>query len=142
MDTPGQQRSPHAPLLLALPALLFAGSELYQRAELQLNGTIVSATTGCMQPWNNRCASTYVIEARDGSRQTYVAGSVDHALPRRLAVGTVVVKNRWVLSYSLNGRKIDDFPIFFYAGVAVLGLGGAGWWVLRRASRTAVAPHH
>jgi len=132
MDTSGQQRITYGPLLLAVLAWLFAGSETYQRADLELNGTIVSANTTCMQPWNNRCATAYIFKARDGSRQRYVAGPTDQALPRRLPVGTVLVKDRWTLSYSLNGRKIDDFPILFYCGVLVLGLGGFAWWVLLR----------
>jgi hypothetical protein len=127
-----QQHINYGPILIALLIWLFAGSEIYQRATIELNGTIVSATTTCMQPWNNRCATAYIVKAQDGSRHAYVAGATDKALPRRLAVGTVVVKRKWALSYFLNGRQVDDFPILFYSGLLVLGGGCTIWWVLLR----------
>jgi len=122
----------YGPILIAVLLWLFSGSEIYQRATIELNGTIVSSTTTCMQPWNNRCATEYLVKAHDGSQQSYVAGPTDKSLPRRLSVGTVVVKRRWALSYSLNGRQVADFPIFFYSGLLILGGGCVIWWLLLR----------
>lgn len=131
-------RSPQSvtngPLLIAVLLWLFAGAEIYQRAAIELHGKVVSAITTCVQPVNNRCSTSYIFEASDRSQQVYVAGPTDKALPRRLPVGTVVVKDRWALSYSLNGRQVDDFPIMFYSGLLVLGLGSAAWWLLLRRS--------
>jgi hypothetical protein len=134
------QRITYGPMLLAVLVWLFAGSEIYQRADIDLNGIIVSADTSCMQPYNNRCGTIYVVKSRDGSRHTYIAGPTDQALPRRLPVGTVVVKDKWALSYSLNGREIRDFPIIFYSGLLVLGLISAIWWyALFRHNRTSLS---
>jgi len=116
--------------LIAVAALvwLFAGNEIYQRAAVELNGSVVSSETSCMQPQNNRCATKYVVEGHDHIRATYIAGPSDKALPRRLPVGTEIVKAKWALAYSINGQQINDFPIVFYAGILLLGPCCAGWW--------------
>jgi len=46
----------------------------------------------------------------------------------RLPIGTEIVKAKWSLAYSINGREINDFPIVFYAGILLLGLCCIGWW--------------
>lgn len=115
-------------LVFAALIWLFAGSEIYQRAAIELNGTVVSSNTSCMQPQNNRCATEYVIEGSKQSRITYIAGPTDKALPRRLPVGTVIVKDKWALAYSINGQHIDDFPIGFYVALLVFGLCCIWWW--------------
>jgi hypothetical protein len=130
-----QRNITYGPILLAVLLWLFSGSEIYQRGAIELNGTIVSSTTACMQPWNNRCATEYTVKVHNGSQQTYVAGPTDRALPRRLPVGTVVIKTRWALSYSLNGQQVDDFPILFYYGLLVVGGGCGIWWLLLRNRR-------
>ncbi len=130
-----QQSITYGPIVLAVLIWLFAGSEIYQRAAIELKGTIVSSNTTCMQPWNNRCATTYVVRADDGSQYAYIAGPTDKALRRRLPVGTVIVKDRWAFLYSLNGQRIDDFPILFYSGLLALGLGSAVWWLVLRSKR-------
>lgn len=115
-------------IAIAVLVWLFAGSEIYQRAVVELNGSIVSSETSCMQPENNRCATKYVIEGHDHIRTIYIAGPTDKALPQRLPAGTEIVKAKWALAYSINGRRINDFPIVFYAGLLVFGLCCVGWW--------------
>jgi hypothetical protein len=107
---------------LALLIWLFAGHEIYQRAAISLHGTVVSSETGCVQPYNNRCDTTYVVEGQDQTRSTYVAGPTDESLERRLPVGTSIRKDKWALTYSVNDRKISDFPIGFYGGLMAFGL--------------------
>lgn len=114
-------------IIVAVLLWLFAGTEIYQRAVIELNGTVVSSETSCIQPQNNRCATEYVIEAPNHSRIMYIAGPTDKALRRRLPVGTKIVKAKWALTYSINGQRINDFPIFFYGGLLVLGLCCVGW---------------
>ena len=122
------QKSYGGLIAFAILAWLFAGSEIYQRAAIELIGTVVSSETSCMQPQNNRCATEYVVEANDHSRKRYIAGPTDKALPRRLPVGTAILKNKWALAYSVNGEEINDFPIVFYTGLLVFGLCCVYWW--------------
>lgn len=58
---------------------LFVGSEILQRAVIELNGVVVSSETSCRQPANNRCVTEYVVASVEGSRRRYIAGPVDHA---------------------------------------------------------------
>jgi len=116
--------------LVFFPALIwfFACSEIYQRAVIELNGVVVSSQTSCVQPQNNRCATTYVVEGPDKSRTTYIAGPTDKALSRQLPVGTMIAKKKWALAYSINGQRINDFPSIFYGTLLVFGLCLVGWW--------------
>lgn len=107
---------------LAVLALLFAGNEIYQRAVVELSGTVTLSETTCVQPYNNRCSTKYVVTGENGSYATYVAGSSDASLERYLPVGTLVNKRKWSLVYSVNGKQISDFPIKFYDGVILVGM--------------------
>ena len=107
---------------LALLIWFFAGHEIYQRADVVLNGVIVSSKTYCVQPYNNRCDTEYVVESQDHARIAYVAGPTDASLKRRLPAGTQIRKDKWSLAYFVNGKKVDDFPIKFYGGLMVFGL--------------------
>ena len=124
-------RLTYFPLVVAVAFSLFAGSEIYQRAAIELTGMVVDSETSCRQPANNRCATVYVVSAAGGARSTYIAGPVDHALARRLPVGTVIRKLKWSLSYVVDGRPINDFPIGFYLGVIGAALVLAAWSLWR-----------
>jgi hypothetical protein len=130
-------RTPQAYMFLIVPIFgaLFCGSELYQRARIELNGTVVASDTTCMQPQNNRCATTYVLENAAHLREMYVAGPTDHSLPRRLPIGTTVVKKKWSMSYWLNGRHVNDFPVQFYAWVFLTSV-CVGWWAYVKRPRS------
>jgi hypothetical protein len=122
------QRINYRPLIFVALAWLFAGSEIYKRVSIDLNGTIVSSETSCVQPANNRCATEYIVKSQDGSRHAYIAGTTDQALPRQLPVGTVVDKHKWSLSYAVSGQERRDSPMGFYSVILVLGLMCAIWW--------------
>lgn len=111
---PTQKITPMGPLTLGLLLGLLSGSEFYQRASIALDGKVVSSETSCMQPANNRCATVYVVESKDGVHTEYIAGPTDHSLQRRLPVGTNISKQKWHLSYSINGTEIDTFPVVFH----------------------------
>ena len=115
-------------IVLAILTWIFAGAEILQRAAIDLHGIVVSSETSCVQPQNNRCATTYVVETQLGVQKTYTAGPTDKALRRGLPVGTVLVKDKWRLSYSINGERVDDFPSGFYWGQMVFGLFCALLW--------------
>jgi hypothetical protein len=69
----------------------------------------------------------YIVRAPDGTEQLYTAGGTDSSLPRDLPVGAHIVKRRWELSYSLNGKRIDDFPIYFYSAVTCVACALLVW---------------
>ena len=100
-----------------------AASELVARAWIDVAGRVISADTTCQQPYDNRCVTRYVVERADGSRAVYDAGPNDHSLRRRLPLGTVLVKARWELSYSIDGNQVEDFPRYFY--IAALTVAGS-----------------
>ena len=106
---------------------LLAASEIYQRAAIQLDGTISSSKTSCVQPENNRCATVYVVEDHNGSKTEYVAGPTDHSLLRRLPVGTEIVKSKWSLNYSIDQKLNRDFPTKLYFTLFGTGLCCAIW---------------
>jgi hypothetical protein len=62
----------YGPLILALLSWGIAGGEIYKRAAIELNGTIASPETHCLQPANIRCGTHYIVEGRDGSRDICV----------------------------------------------------------------------
>ena len=115
------------PLVVALGVSGFFLDEIYQRAVIELHGTVLSSETRCTQPENNRCFTTYVVRDDTGNLQSYVAGPSDRALQRRLPAGTIILKNRWSLRYSIDGRAVNDFPIVAYGGVILLSVVGAYW---------------
>ena len=102
--------------------LFLGGSQLWQRASTRTDGTVVSATTST----GNRPVTTYVLRAADGHETQYVAGPTDASLPRYLAVGTVLHKERWHLSFSRDGQGIETFPALLLRDPAPWGLGA--WW--------------
>lgn len=108
-------------LMWGLPMTLFSACEIAQRTCIEVDGTIIESTTKCVQPENNRCATTYRIQSAD-QVVTYIAGPTDHSLRRRLPVGTAIRKKHWALTYVIDGADTDDFPIVPYAAQLLLGL--------------------
>jgi len=121
----------NALLLIALLSWMFAGKQIYQRAAIEVNGTIVSSATACIQPENNRCSSTYIVLSQSGESASYIVGPTDASLPRGLPRGTVINKSKWNLSYMVNGKPVDNFPIAFYLVIVLFGLCCAVLWVVR-----------
>ncbi len=123
---------------LFLGVTVFAGmvaamgiSEILQRAQIQLDGEITAAHTECEQPHNNRCVTYYTFRTLDGSSIGYAAGPNDHSLQRWLPVGTSVKKQKWHLSYQIDGRLIDDFPTRFYVGALIFACCFGLVWIIR-----------
>lgn len=125
---PSTNARPYVALML-LGVVLAAGaaSEIYGRAAIEATGQVTADETKCQEPQHNRCVSTYDFKAADGSMTTYSAGPTDQSLRRYLPVGTAVEKHKWQLTYRLNGAEVDDFPLFFYAGIFGLGVGAFAW---------------
>ena len=142
------QRDPsHLPRILIVAGvflLYFGAHEILERARIEVAGTVTSAETSCVVPPGGRCSTSYEIRPdRDGLPSHYDAGPTDASLPRYLPVGTHLQKDRWAMTYVLDGRTVDDFHRLFYGTAALLGLALAarGSWALlmlrARSSRTA-----
>jgi|ERR1035441_305207 hypothetical protein len=114
--------------ILALVTSAGAISSILERAEIDVDGQVIWAETTCDQPYNNRCVTRYVLRTRTGSEVIYAAMPGDSSLARRLPIGTWITKHKWDISYSVDGKRIDDFPLRFYVGILVVGaFVGLGW---------------
>lgn len=113
--------------LLGVLLAVGAASEIYGRASINVVGQVATDETRCQKPQHNRCVTSYVLRAVDGSTTAYSAGPTDHSLRRYLPVETTIEKHRWQLTYRVNGVEVDDFPILFYCGLFWSGVGAFAW---------------
>ena len=136
--TDGKNTNPFlAFLIIGLTVTGMACSEIYERAALQVDGLIVGREVVCQQPKNNRCVTNYSLKhTANNSLYTYSAGPTEQALSSELGVGTFVNKQRWHLSYEVNRKEVDDFPVLFYAGLLLIGLVAIGLWFLKAVSKS------
>ncbi len=98
------------------------------RLTTELDGLVVSSQdvpTGR----GPRYSTEYTLRGPDGGQQVYVAGPTDASLPRSLPLGTYLRKKKWSLSYTENGRIVNDFPILFYILTLGMAIGCLGWSV-------------
>ena len=71
-----------------------------------------------------------------GERIVYVAGGNDQALTPDLQSGQRLSKRRWELNYSVDDRRVYDFPVHFYSALTLIGL-ALIWNGIVRARRAA-----
>lgn len=103
--------------------LFISVSEILARAEIEVSGTILHVSTECQQPYNNRCVTTYVIgSTQENSKVRYSAGPTDASLRQYLSPGTVIHKSKWSIDYSIDGSLVQDFPLYFYIPIALIGV--------------------
>jgi hypothetical protein len=110
-------------LVLALGILsTFGYNGVWQRYQLDLAGTVTARQVLPQDKFTHSPTTTlYTLKAGDGSIHEYTATRNDPSLPRTLPVGVNVTKRKGEMFYSVNGRRIDDFP--FKAYVILLGVG-------------------
>ena len=125
---PSNQRPYHALLAGGVLFSFMACSEIYSRAEIDVEGQVLSIESKCQEPQHNRCVSTYVLASKNGLHSSYSAGPNDASLQRNVPVGAYLVKHRWHLSYSIDNQEIDDFPIGFYGGLFALSIVAVLFW--------------
>lgn len=132
--TDGKNANPFlAFLIIGLIVAGMACSEIYERAALQVNALIVGREVVCQQPKNNRCVTNYSLkDTADNSLHTYSAGPTEQALSTELKIGSSINKQRWYLSYEVNGKEVDDFPTLFYVGLLLMGIVAIGLWFLKQ----------
>ena len=113
----------------------FGYETVWQRLALELDGTVI-ARREIPQTWaSHGPATAYVVRGADGRGHDYVSGGNDASLPGNIPIGTGIEKHKWALSYSLNGVRIDDFPIYFYSAWYGVALACVLWAVLQVARR-------
>lgn len=116
--------------------ILMSIYEVYGRAEIEVDGVIIKSEIVCQQPNNNRCVTNYLVKQILGERQTiFSAGPTDLSLPRDLPIGTALKKEKWKLNYELNGKTINDFPVYSYVGMFVIGIISFAIWFMQRDHR-------
>jgi hypothetical protein len=117
---------------------LFAGWTLYiavsgivGRLLISVDGRIVSSNTA----EGIRPVTAYTIQAPHGE-SSYIAGPTDDSLPRRMPIGTYIRKNKYDLSYSKDGKIINDFPLGFHLlwlGISTIcAWKSVSWWKASR----------
>jgi hypothetical protein len=80
------------------------------------------------------------LRTSNGSSVGYAAGPSDHCLRRWLPIGTSIEKQKWHLTYQIDGQLIDDFPLRFYIGAFVVAAFLGFIW-LARSFETRRAPN-
>lgn len=114
------------PLMFFLWGTLFIHlgvAEIWSRASISLDGTIISSNTICAPDNQYRCRSTYILRSnQSGQEVQYQATGNDASLPRKLPLGTRIHKVKYLLAYEINGQINDDFPVAFYKIAAAVGL--------------------
>jgi hypothetical protein len=123
----------HTVLALASLFCLFIGfNEIGHRLLIETEGTIISFKYINHSP-------TYIILGSNGIEKKYIIGPTDSSLPKNIANGTHIKKDKYKLTWQKNGALVNDFPLTVYLGACVLGFLLAFWaafqWRLNRPNR-------
>jgi hypothetical protein len=95
---------------------------MWYRLQTKLDGTIIDRQDLPQSRQTHGPKTLYKIRRGDRSLGEYLA--LDHndfSLPRTMPVGGSVVKRKWELSYTLNGQRVDDFPLPAYLALLAAG---------------------
>ena len=115
----GRRFSPVAFAFGGIVALVMCLTTVGGRLLLEENGTITAREVTT----SYRPAAIYTLRTPNGGNRTFISGPTNASLPRDLKIGSNLTKRKWELGYSINGNYVLDFPIGFYLGVLVLGIG-------------------
>jgi hypothetical protein len=111
--------------LFALGMLGFTVYNGWSRLATDIDGKVIARQELPKTPQNHGAKTVYTFEHRDGTHSEYTADGNDASLPQTFPIGASLVKRKWELGYTLNGQRVDDFPIigfwlFISVGLAVL----------------------
>jgi hypothetical protein len=141
LKSSGMQSGPGPLLLVGVAVFIFWGfgyETVWDRLTLVLNGVVISYQYLPPTTLRHGSGAIYTIRDPDGRDTKYIAGATDASLPKHIPVGTYVDKRKWELSYLLDGKRVDDFPLYFYMGAFGLACGCLLWavlqWLARRRS--------
>lgn len=102
--------------------ILFGAITIAKRASIGVDGVVTRSDSSCEQTNQTRCVTSYTMKSlRTGQQTTYKAGFDDASLQKNLPVGTQIHKMQGQLTYEINGRQVDDFPLFFYGLCMMVG---------------------
>lgn len=107
----------------------FGFETLGSRLMTNVEGTIISSQDIPHPLAPARHGTEYTLRTPDGGNVRYTAGATDASLSRSIPVGTYIKKQRWRLSYELNGQEIDDFSLPFYASFLSVAVASLVWGV-------------
>ena len=112
-------------MLFVAGIIFFAlgSSEITRRIYIEVKGLVVEKEISCSKPFNNRCVARYTVINGEGEHIKYSAGPNDHSLSRSIEIGSTLDKRMGEMDYSVNGNKVDDFPLHFYLLVCLFGIG-------------------
>lgn len=98
---------------------LFVVAEIKARADLEVDGVVLnSVLKGTVRP-----VRTYVLRFPNSDAQfKYAAGPNDHSLSRSVPNGAHVIKKKGDLTYTVDGRVINDSPTGAYLGLLALAV--------------------
>jgi len=116
--------------LIAIPFMVFwtfGYLTIWQRLEAELEGTITARQDVPNTPHGP--TAIYEIQRSDGSLIQYTVAPGHESLPADMPVGARIAKQKWQLSYRLNGERVDDLPLVFLAIVFTI----AGLCLIRAA---------
>jgi hypothetical protein len=100
---------------------------LWARLVTEVDGTVISRQYIPRTPLTHGSLVQYRIRRADGLTLDYSAGSTDASLSKNISVGTQLQKDKWELSYRLDGKRIDDFPRFFYFSMIAVAFALLFW---------------
>ena len=101
---------------------ILAAAEMSARANLTVDGIVISSELRHPEGARNRESRAYVLQSPSGEEFQYSAGPNDHSLSQSIPNGARVIKKKGKMTYTVDGRTIDDFPTGVYS---VAGAGGA-----------------
>jgi hypothetical protein len=116
--------------LIAIPFGIFwtfGYLTIWQRLEAELEGTITARQDIPDTPHGP--TAIYEVQRSDGSLIQYTVAPGHESLPATMPVGAYIAKQKWDLSYHLNGERVDDLPLVFFAIVFTI----AGLCLIRAA---------
>ena len=98
-------------------------SEIYERAILEVNGTIIESQIEYFSKWPTKPRhSKYIIEPNDGGEAfEYIAGGIESTLAINLPINTRINKNKWEIHYYVNDEIVKDFSLRFYTCMGCIG---------------------
>jgi hypothetical protein len=111
--------------LIAIPFIIFwtfGYNGMWQRLQTELDGTITDRQDFPQTSQTHGPTAVYKVRRGDGSLIQYTTTVGDDSLPRTMPVGAHIAKQKWELSYSLNGQRVDDFPLTFCIVLFAIGV--------------------
>ena len=99
----------------------FGYNGIWHRLQIDIEGKITARQDLPQTVYTHGPTTLYTLQQGDGSVHEYTATLVDPSLPRTLPVGAYVTKRKGEVTYFLNGKPVDDFPLTAY--IVLLGVG-------------------